>query len=112
MWADGYIVGATGPAGYFGENTDALSAQWQMAGLYLEGEEIPRDLTKAYLLMRNVEKEAKGASVFFCCEWSGGRYVTTSAVQERIARIKATMDPKDFEEAKRMAASWDPQSGL
>ena len=37
-WAEGYIVGALGKAGYFGKRNDALIAEYRLADIYFHGE--------------------------------------------------------------------------
>ena len=63
-WANGLLVGAAGKAGYFNQNSDALVAQHQLAGIYSRGEGIEKDLVKAYLLEKNVSSSVKGKAFY------------------------------------------------
>ena len=74
-WAEGYIIGATGEFGYFGQKNDALIAQYRLADLYYNGEGIDRNLVLSLLIINNVIAKSDGEpQVFFCCDWSGGRW--------------------------------------
>lgn len=72
-WAEGKLVGAVGKNGYFNQNSDALIARFNLAQLYLKES---RSLPEAKDLIDTVIKESDGKAVFFCCEFSGGRYFT------------------------------------
>ncbi len=111
-WAKGYIVGATGKAGYFAENEDALIAQWQMSGIYLEGELVAQDLDLAYLLINNVKIKSGGNPIFYCCSWSGGRYVTQAAISVRKAEIENSMSKEQLKSIRIKAVTWSPVKGL
>jgi hypothetical protein len=111
-WAKGYIVGATGKAGYFAENEDALIAQWQMSGMYYEGELVEKDLEKAYLLINNVKTKSAGQPIFFCCSWSGGTYVTQSAITERESAIVNSMNESQLKSSRIKGETWSPINGL
>lgn len=104
-WAEGYIAGATGEAGYFGQKNDALIAQYRLAHIFYEGKGIEKDLLKAYLLINNVSKESEGNNIFFCCEWSGGRWFTAEMVKKTIEDISSAM-------TKEQSKSWTPENNL
>ncbi|MEW8660456.1 MAG: tetratricopeptide repeat protein [Candidatus Thiodiazotropha endolucinida] len=88
-WANGQLVGTAGKAGYFNQNSDALIAKFQLANIYLRGEGVPQDLKKALKLARYVSDKTKGNSIFYCCEFSGGGYITNTAIAETLAKAKA-----------------------
>ena len=89
-WANGQLVGATGKAGYFNQNSDALIAKFQLANIYLRGEGVPQNLAKALELAQYVSDKTQGNSIFYCCEFSGGRYITNTAIAETLSKAKAT----------------------
>lgn len=88
-WANGQLAGAVGKPGYFNQNSDALIAKFQLANIYLRGEGVPQDPAKALELAQYVSDKAQGNSIFYCCESSGGRYITSTAIAETLARAKA-----------------------
>ena len=87
-WANGQLVGATGKAGYFNQNSDALIAKFQLANIYLRGEGVPQNPAKALELAQYVSDKTQGNSIFYCCEFSGGRYVTNKAIAETLSKAK------------------------
>lgn len=74
-WAEGKLVGAVGKSGYFNQNSDARIAQFNLAQLYYTNS---RNLLEARNLIDTVIQESDSKAVFFCCEFSGGRYFTQS----------------------------------
>lgn len=88
-WANGQLVGAAGRAGYFNQNSDALIAKHQLANIYLRGDGIAPDPKKALALAQYVSEKTEGNSIFYCCEFSGGRYITNTAIAETLAKAKA-----------------------
>ncbi|UZP66628.1 hypothetical protein N1030_13560 [Desulfovibrio mangrovi] len=83
-WADGNLAAAHGQAGYFNQNSDAVIAEYNLANLYYRGEGgVKQDLVTAYVLIKNVLSQSKGESVFFCCEFDGGRYF----IQEQFLKL-------------------------
>lgn len=72
-WAEGKLVGAVGKSGYFNQNSDARIAQFNLAQLYYTN---GKHLLEAKNLIDDVIQESDGKAVFFCCEFSGGRYFT------------------------------------
>ena len=88
-WANGQLVGAAGKAGYFNQNSDALIAKFQLANIYLRGEGVAKDPAKALELAQYVSDKTQGVSIFYCCEFSGGRYITNTAIAETLAKAKA-----------------------
>lgn len=111
-WANGLLVGAAGKAGYFNQNSDALVAQHQLAGIYSRGEGIEKDLVKAYLLEKNVSKLSEGKSIFYCCEFSGGRYITAESISGLLKSIEESMSDAEKKEAASKLLSWDVKNGL
>jgi TPR repeat protein len=84
-WETGQMIGATGRQGYFNQNSDAMIAQYNLAKLYYrEG----RDLDVALKLVENVIEKSQGYAVFFCCEFSGGRYFVQSQFEELKLKIE------------------------
>lgn len=88
-WANGQLVGAAGEAGYFNQNSDALIAKFQLANIYLRGEGVAKDPAKALELAQYVSDKTQGNSIFYCCEFSGGRYIANTAIAETLAKAKA-----------------------
>jgi TPR repeat protein len=111
-WAEGKIIGAVGRAGYFNQTSDALIAQYQLAGLYLQGEDTPRDLRRAYLLARNVTEKSGGHDIFFCCEWSGGLYITGEMIAQRLRAVEDAMTPEERRAAEAAFSAWTPQDAF
>jgi len=70
-WAEGKLIGAVGEGGYFNKNSDARLAEFNLAQIYLTEN---TNLEEALKLINNVIEETNGKSVFFCCEFAGGRY--------------------------------------
>ena len=90
-WAEGKIVGSTGKAGYFNQNSDARIAEFYLAQLYYINN---KNLNEALNHINNVIKESKGNSVFFCCEFSGGRYFSQSQFTELKQKIEEKISGK------------------
>lgn len=86
-WAEGQLVGAAGRLGYFNQNSDARIAQFNLAQLYYYAN---RNLPEAKKLIETVIEESNGKSVFFCCEFSGGRYFT----QAQFLELRKKIDDK------------------
>lgn len=112
-WAEGYIVGATGKYGYFGQKNDALIAQYRLADIYFNGVSVEKNLILSYLLINNViEKSNSEPQVFFCCDWSGGRWFRQTQFTELKAKLEETMSQGEIAQAKQMAATWSPKNDL
>ena len=62
-----------GKSGFFNQNqnSDARVAQFNLAQLYYISD---RNLLEAKNLIDTVIQESDGKAIFFCCEFSGGRY--------------------------------------
>ena len=88
-WANGQLVGGAGKSGYFNQNSDALIAKFQLANIYLRGDGIPQDPAKALELAQYVSDNTQGNSIFYCCEFSGGRYINSAAIAETLNKAKA-----------------------
>lgn len=86
-WSNGQMVGATGKAGYFNQNSDALIAEYNLALLYYNN---AGDLTKALEHINHVIKESDGKDIFFCCEFAGGRYFS----QKQFIQLKEDIHDK------------------
>jgi len=87
-WADGKLIGAAGKAGYFNQNSDARIAQFNLAQLYYVTN---KNLPQAKRLIDSVIEETNGNSVFFCCEFAGGRYFTNKQFMELKQKIEERM---------------------
>ena len=107
-WAEGKLIGAVGRAGYFNQNSDALIAQHQIANIYLHGDGVPKDPIEAYLWEKNVSDKTRGESIFYCCEFSGGRYITAQAIAETLSKAEAEMTQEQKEAALVMFQNWKP----
>lgn len=88
-WANGQLVGAAGKSGYFNQNSDALIAKFQLANIYLRGEGVEPNPEKALQLVKYVSDKTQGNSIFYCCEFSGGRYIANTAIAETLAKAEA-----------------------
>lgn len=112
-WAEGYIVGAVGDYGYFGQKNDALIAQYRLADIYSSGKEIEKDLVLAYLLISNAINKSNGApQIFFCCEWSGGRWFRQTQFTELKEKIEKEMTEEQLKKARDMTAHWSVKNDL
>lgn len=112
-WAEGYIVGAFGKSGYFGQKNDALIAQYRLADLYFDGEGIEKNLLISYLLINNVIKKSNGEpQIFFCCDWSGGRWFRQTQFTELKSKLENAMSQEQLSAAVQASESWDPRSDL
>ncbi len=87
-WAEGKLVGATGKSGYFNQNSDAIIAEFNLAQLYYENN---KNLDEAMNYINNVIKESNGYSVFFCCEFAGGRYFNPGQFTDLKKKIEEKM---------------------
>jgi TPR repeat protein len=88
-WANGHLVGAAGEPGYFNQNSDALIAKFQLANIYLRGDGIPKNPAKALELALDVSEKANGNDIFYCCEFSGGKYITSTAIAKTLSKAQA-----------------------
>jgi len=86
-WAEGQLIGATGKSGYFNQNSDAKIAEFNLAQLYYTNN---KNLNDALFHINNVLKESNGKSIFFCCEFAGGRYFD----QEQFTDLKQKIEKK------------------
>jgi hypothetical protein len=107
-WAEGKLVGAVGRPGYFNQNSDALIAQHQIAGIYFRGDSVAQDLVEAYLYAKNVAEKTQGRSLFYCCEFSRARYITADAIAESLAKIEGAMTSNDRKRAEERRGAWTP----
>lgn len=110
--AEGQIIGAVGRLGYFNQTSDALIAQYQLAGLYLQGDGVPRDLRSAYLLAKNVAEKSDGRSIFYCCQWSGGLYITAEMIAQRLIEVEQAMTPEEVRAAETAFSTWTPEQSF
>lgn len=95
LWAEGYIVGAFGKAGYFSQKIDALIAQHNLATIYMKGTGIPPDLIKAYLLELNVSKESNGSFLFFCyAPDSQPMGISAKTISDTLATVEGKLTPE------------------
>lgn len=71
--------------------------------MYFNGREgVKKDLITAYALINNVLKESNGHSVFFCCEFSGGRYFSQEQFTSLRDKIKAEMSSDQLLQAEEI----------
>ena len=87
-WAEGKLVGGSGQSGYFNQNSDALIAMFQLANIYLRGAAVPINPMKVFKLADYVSRKSKGNNLFYCCEFSGGRYIANTAIAETLVAAK------------------------
>ena len=87
-WAEGKIVGATGRLGYFNQNNDARIAAYNLAQLYYNND---MNLIEANKLINDVILETNGKAIFFCCEFSGGRYFTQGQLLDLKHKIETKL---------------------
>ncbi len=97
-WAEGQTIGTVGENGYFNQNSDARIAQFNLAQLYYETD---KNLPEARNLIDNVIQESKGGPIFFCCEFSGGRYFGQSQFVDLKKKIENRIAEKDQNAFKR-----------
>lgn len=113
MWAEGYIVGATGKPGYFGQKNDAIIAMFRLADLYYKAEGIQQDLELSYLLISYaIEKMDGEPQVFFCCDWSGGLWFRLSQFIELRDKLEADMSAEDMARVQEKRGFWSPSVNL
>jgi TPR repeat protein len=60
-----------------------------LANIYLRGEGIAKDPAKALKLAQHVSDKTQGNSIFYCCEFSGGRYIANTAIADTLSKAKA-----------------------
>lgn len=101
-WAEGKMIGATGRDGYFNQNSDARIAQRNLATIYLKGEGVEKDLIQAYLNIRTVMEEIQGRPIFFCCEFSGGRYFSAKEIDEIYEKVVNEMSSQQKTHAEAL----------
>lgn len=90
-WADGLLVGATGRAGYFNQNSDAIIAQFNLAQLYYDA---GANLVAAKGLIDGAIQNTTGESVFFCCEFAGGRSFSKQQFISLQKKIESKLEVK------------------
>ena len=98
-WANGHLIGAMGKAGYFNQNSDALIAEYNLANLIYRGDGIDKNLVKSYVHVSNVINESNGSSVFFCCEFAGGRSFSHNQFVEFKQKLESIMTQDQLSEA-------------
>ena len=108
-WANGQSLGAMGKPGFYNQNSDALIAQYQMANLYLKGEGIEQDIIKAYLYIKNVFEKTEGRTLFYCCEFAGGRYFPASQIKELYENVQKTATSEQLQKAQNLWENWTPK---
>ncbi|HTF99570.1 MAG TPA: sel1 repeat family protein, partial [Nitrospirota bacterium] len=90
-WAEGKLAGAAGKAGYFNQNSDARIAEFNLTQLYYYND---KNLSEALRMINNVIQESAGSSIFFCCEFAGGRYFTQKQFVELKEKIEKKLNGK------------------
>jgi len=89
-WSKGILVGTPGESGFFNQNSDSIIAEYQLANLYYNYK-ADRELVQAYLHILNVKTRSKGNPVAFCCEFSGGRWMTQESFNDLERRIESSL---------------------
>ncbi len=100
-WAEGLMVGATGRSGYFNQNSDARIAQYNLAVIFLKGNDVKKDILKSYLNIRTVVEETNGRDIFFCCEFAGGRIFPAKDIARIYQEVLQEMTPEQKAEAEK-----------
>jgi Sel1 repeat len=112
-WAEGYIVGATGKYGYFGQKNDALIAQYRLADLYYNGVGVEKNLVLALLIINNVIEKSNGEpQVFFCCDWSKSRWFRQTQFTELKIKIEKEVTDAQRKEFNKLSSSWVVKNDL
>lgn len=101
-WAEGLMIGAVGPVGYFNQNGDARIAQYKLARIQLEGKGVSQDLMKAYFNIRTVKEESQGKPLFFCCNFDGGRFFLPEQIDEIYEQVLKEMSPEQRAQAESL----------
>jgi TPR repeat protein len=86
LWEKGVIVGAIGESGYFNKNKNALLAHYHLAKIYYNEPSI-KNVQKAKQNIEFVISKSEGKDVFFCCTFAGGKYITSSMIQDLNSKI-------------------------
>lgn len=107
-WADGVLIGAMGKPGYFNQNSDAMVAQYQIANIYLKSDEKHENIVKSYLWINYVSKASNAKQIFYCCEFSGGRWITQDMIQQTKTKVLLKMSEKQKQIADKTLHSWNP----
>ena len=100
-WAEGSTVGSTGDEGFFNQNSDARIAQYRLSGIYLNGNGVPKNAKKSVLLIANVIRETGGKDIFYCCEFSGGEYVTAEQLSNAFNTAQTHLTENEMLEVKK-----------
>ena len=87
-WSNGHMIGAIGKAGYFNQNSDALIAKFQLAGIYLDKNSGKLNISKGYELIKEVKEKSNNTYIFYCCEFAGGRYITVGMINEMMQKAE------------------------
>lgn len=95
-WANGQMIGAMGESGRFGQNTDATVAQYQLALIYFEGDQVPQDLKEARYWINEAKQNSKGGHVYICCIelTENGLWITQDMIQQLDKDIEASEGKK------------------
>jgi len=100
-WAEGELAGSTGDQGFFNQNGDARIAQFQLANIYLTGNGVQKDTEKAYKLIAIVSKETNGGHIFYCCEFAGGKYITSEKIKNTFETAKNSLTEQQVMSANK-----------
>ena len=100
-WAEGSTVGAAGDEGFFNQNSDARIAQYRLSGIYLNGKGVPKNAKKSVLLLAALIRETRGEDIFYCCEFSGGEYVTAEQLSNAFTSAQTHLTKKEMLEVKK-----------
>jgi len=111
-WANGKLIGSFGRSGYFNQNSDAMVAQYQISTIYLHSDKLHEDIIKAYLWINYVLSESKGMHVFYCCEFSGGRWITQGLMRDTLSEINKKITKKQKDAVDNVLKTWSPLQDL
>ena len=68
---------------------------------------IEKNLVLSLLIINNVIEKSNGEpQVFFCCDWSGGRWFRQTQFQELKSKIEAELTSSQKEEFDKLYANW------
>jgi len=110
QWSEGLLIGATGTAGYFNQNSDSMVAQYQIANIYLRGDGVKKNLITAYLWAKHLINASAGKNVFYCCEFEGGRWITQKSILSTLEQIESELSLSETKEAKSLSLNWKPST--
>jgi hypothetical protein len=90
--------------------SEALMAEYRLSQIYLDGQDVPKDVVEAYLHARDVHYKSQGRPVLFCCEWApgGGLGITSEMILDNLRKTERTLTAQDKENADERYQNWKP----